>query len=469
MALNIFDAHPIQSLSSLMTHLSWPDKANLVDGVKEITHNLTDPILDTSYIALAYTKDLPRATFETVEPVLERAAANPTVQTAIKKKEAAVGFTNAALATMADKSKPLASVPKPEIGHKAPQYSHFRSHGSKETIIYGLGHATPIEDMEEFIEEAYQAGIDLIIVPLPEMFGHTHAADGRSIDKVYDDHMAAALGPNSPIYNSIPKHHSISLFTHSSSGASFERVAKRDDNFAMHARARFSNILHQGAFLETVGSSFLFNPGLSKTYSVASRTPYLKDKRIGSTPMDRHHTGIPDDIDEAAYLESLENNAEHGQAYFLKKAAQKHLKSIIADNERNSHFQQMERTFVSGTNEGAACYKTVKRYSDVLVEGAETEIVEGAGHNLAIHKHDFEENSSELRQDCAKFRQRIIDITQNGKQPRVSMDEAISTIRASEELAENSWLTSFKASLTRTPANQPQVATATPSRAPQAA
>jgi len=263
----------------------------------------------------------------------------------------------------------------------------------------------------------------VMIIPLPEMNGHRHAKDGRTIDQVYDDHMRRLIDINCEIYDDIPKDHQISIILHSSSSTSFLRATKENDDLAKIARARFSRIIHHGTMLETVGSSFLFNALLSKAYNMVSARRWFKDKKVGSTPIERYVTGTSEASNDAKFQDSIKNHASHGQAHFLKKASQRHLKSILANNESDSHFQQMEQDFYIGKKETAACWKTVQYYARVMLEGAICHVVEGAGHNLIIENDSSRPDYKEVQQQCANFRRALAEKIIIGKKPRLSLDE----------------------------------------------
>ncbi len=465
--LNVFNGNPVQSLSSLMSSVPWPEQTssiteNLHEISDAITRNAIEGALSNAFLTAAYIQSAANDTKIAVHSL-------PIIQKALKRKNNVIAFTRAAKATIKDSAKPLANVPRPNIDHNTIEYTHNKVDNSQHTAIFPLGHSTTIEEMEIVIEENDALGIDTIVVPLPKMDGHEHAADGRTIDQVYDGHMRKLLDLKHPIYKNIPKYHRVSIIMHSSSSLAFERVTKQDDSLAKFARARFSNIVHHGAMLETVGSSFLFNPFLSKTYKIASATRWLKDKKVGSTAVDRYHIGIPDDINKEKYQESLKNNAEHGQAHWIKKAGQHLLKSILSDNEKNSHFQQMERTFYSGKKETAACWKTVRYYAKFMVEGAICEIDDNTDHNFVIETDTSKDNYEEIQKQCALFRQKLAKIVMNDKEPRVSMDEIIQD-QLSQSPEEN-WLANIRKLSVLIPNSlQPQAAsTSAPERAPVAA
>ena len=293
--------------------------------------------------------------------------------------EAARPYYRAARETFADKSNPLEGIPKPVIDHSEIQFTHHQANGSTKTALIFLGHKTSINEAEQVFDEFYQAGISTLVVPLPAMNGHVHANDGRRIDVAYRDHIKIAA---QKLCEKIASNQEITIITHSSSGAALERAMQEDDDFAQFIANNTSQIIHLAAFLETAGSSFLVTPSLSRAYSFASSTPWLRDKRTGETALDRLWLKIPENVDKAQYLDSIKGNARHGQAGALKAGAQQHLKVVMKNPDPESCFQNLKRTFLVGSEDTASCPETTQFYADKFVKGATCEVLEDLGHDL---------------------------------------------------------------------------------------
>lgn len=270
-------------------------------------------------------------------------------------------------------------LPRAEINHENFEHHHATVDGSKKTIVFAMGHGTPIEHAEQAILDFNAMGINVIAIPCPQMNRRRKSADGHKIDKVYQDHIENCIyNPESPIYKLIPDDHEATIIFHSAAAEASEILMEKDDTHAKFLEEKFGDRkINTGILLDTVFSSEGHHPKKSVFYNQYAN--WFAYHTAGSLELDLYFSGISND-EKPLYLDTIVINATHGQAKVLKNAGAQCVKRIKNSLNLKSTFNITSRIFLSGENENSACVETIKDVCK-LIKGAKEVIAPNIKHN----------------------------------------------------------------------------------------
>lgn len=279
------------------------------------------------------------------------------------------------------------------------------------TYIFAIGHGTESAYYQPWIDRANNLGFNVIAIELPEPENNEEFANGDSINLGYKKIIAdTILNSNAPIFHNIPNWHPVTLVTHSASGEAFEINIKEDVEKAKFA-ARYNHIFHTGIMLDTANSSDHHFPLSSAIYKKFSQLKHVRDKKLGSTEIDRYWIKTELEVSNKDYMFEIQSNPTHGQARRLKEAGIKHTTDVKNKNGLTPEFMSLKRTIIMGAEETGACILTAKDYANE-VDGIDYIAMNNAKHNPLMEcsgayalisrttLHSAKENLNRIRHDA---------------------------------------------------------------------